>query len=623
MTKQRADALRERFEARCTAYIQAETGKILQKAAIPVDSEGRGRRSRQYASGITNFAMQAFCLNEQLDLANDALQELCRLYLSDSNDLHEAHSFHWCGATYGRLWEFFGPEGSRAANRMSAETQALMLEMMWAWAETVSSTLDPDPEHIWRVPNTENHHAMGAVTAWSLSKFLSRDRAYRDRVYNDDRTPAEHYAGWTAYFKTYFRSRAGKGQCIEIASNVYNGPTIQMWYNLFDFVEDPELRRLAGAFLDLYWASWAEDQIDGIRGGGQTRVYQRHSRVRPSGGLAKMASLYFGSRNGDRLSNGEWTVVTSNYCPPELVFHLALDIEGRGEYEATQRNMGLWEPGWERVSVYPVLPFGVVGLREDYGGILRYSYNTPDYIVGTLMVEALPLEEWSGAATQNRWQGVIFSGHPDARIVPECRTNDLTSNPRSDTYNQHWSVQKRSALVTQRLGSEYSREAVESRIWISGAGLSEPVEDSGWVFVQSVGAYAAIRVVDGGYVWEGTAKSPAGKWLRCRDNLSPIVIDVGRKSDFADLEDFVERIHANLLTYANNELNYTGLDGNALTLYADFSRIPRIDGLPVDYAPRRVYDSPHIQSDWDSGFVDLTYAGQSCRLDFNPNSPGA
>jgi hypothetical protein len=604
------------FPAFCEQVIESQRGLPFLRAEIVSDWKGRGNMCRGFTNSVTNFAMQAFWLDEQLEEANQALRDLCDYYLTHPGDLHESRSFHWAGATLSRLWCFFGPGGSRATDRIDALTQSRMLEMFWTWSSVVSPILDPDASHIWRVPNTENHHAMGAVTAWALSKFLSESTDYADRTYTDGRSAREHQVAWEGFLKTYFRSRAGKGQCIEIACATYNGPTLHMWYSLVDFAEDPVLRRLARMFLDLFWMSWAEDQIDGVRGGGKTRVYQRDSRKHNTGGLTKMAELYFGKQDEDRLSIGQWVVATSRYRLPDIVYRLALDTEGRGSYEVSQRCMGLWEEGWVREISLPVLPFGVAGLRDDFGGILRYSYCTPEFVIGTLMTEALPHDRWSRSATQNRWQGVVFRGHPDARIVPECRSVSR-EDARSDTYNQHWSVQKEGALIVQKLDDRFSEYADESRVWFSRSGLSEPTEQDGWVLVESDGAYAGVRVVYGGFAWDDPEGYQQGRWLRCLDSVSPIVIEVGLKRDYADLGTFGVKLAERQCEMAGDVLTYESLAGHRLTLHAGYASVPEIDGDPVDYAPERVYDSPHIRSDWDSGLVRLQYGSDRVDLDFN------
>ena len=38
------------------------------------------------------------------------------------------------------------------------------------------------------------------------------------------------------------------------------------------------------------------------------------------------------------------------------------------------------------------------------------------------------------------------------------------------------------------------------RVWFAGDGLSEPVGEN-WLFFESAGAYAAVRMADRGYHW--------------------------------------------------------------------------------------------------------------------------
>jgi len=614
--------LRNGFETRCRDLIGAQRGRPFQKAAIDFDWNDRGNFTRRYAHSVTTFAMQAFHLDEQVDVANEALQELFRHYLDNPIDLYEAHSFHWSGALYCRLWAFFAEDGSVARGRMTEQTQTLMLEMMWAWSKKASPALNSsvEPSQLWRFPNSENHHAMGIVTTWGFCGVLKETEAYASRVFEDDRIASQHYDAWTVYFKVYFRQRVGKGQSVEIASKSYNAHTIQMWYNLCDFAEDPSLRKMAGHYLDLYWATWAEEQIDGVRGGGKTRIYQGPaSRSGSGGGIQQMAALYLGNRVDGGLSPMDWVAVTSGYRMPDEVMTLALDVEARGEYEITQRCAGLREPGWERTPQPPVVPFGVTGLRSDTGGILRYSYCTPDFVMGTLMVEARPKEDWSGSGSQNRWQGVIFKGHPDAAIVPECEAVDAHLNLQNqrNTYNQHWSVQKKGTLITQKLANpDYSGQTGDSRVWFSNQGLSEPIEQGGWVFVEAEGAYAAVGVVEGGTTWDDPVGGEEGRWLRCVNDLTPIVFEVARKTAYADYVSFQSACLSRAWPVESSILKYEGLSGDTFTFFVDYSSPPEVNSQAIDYSPSKVYDSPFVRSDWDSGVVTVTYGGLTRTLDF-------
>jgi hypothetical protein len=615
--------LRDGFGERCRQLIEAQRGKPLVKGAIDYDWNDRGNFTRKYAHSVTTFAMQAFHLNEHADVANQALQELCGHYLDNPIDLYEAHSFHWSGALYGRLWSFFAKDGSVAADRMAEPTQEILLDVMWEWSKKASVELnsDADSEQIWRFGNSENHHAMGIVTTWAFCGVLKDHDAYASRAFEDDSVAEEHYDAWSAYLKAYFRARAGKGQSVEIASKSYNAHTIQMWHNVYDFAEETALRKMAGEYLDLYWATWAEEQIDGIRGGGKTRIYQaRASRTASGGGVREMAELYLGNRVEGGISAMDWVAATSGYRMPVEVMRLALDVDGRGSYEVMQRSMGLREDGWERTPQPPVIPFGITGLRSDFGGFLRYTYCTPNYVMGTLMCDARPVTDWSGSAAQNRWQGVIFRGHPDAAIVPECLAVDthLNLQNHSNTMNQHWSVQKKETLITQKLACpEFSYQTGDSRVWFSRQGLSEPVEQEGWVFVEADGAYAAVCVVEGGYTWDDPEDRPRGCWLRCTNDLSPIVFEVSDKEAFGDLGSFQAAVAESNLEVADGILQYQGISGDRFTFFTDYSAPPKINSQTVDYAPSKVYDSPFLQSDWDSGVITISYAESTRVLDFN------
>ena len=134
-------------------------------------------------------------------------------------------------------------------------------------------------------------------------------------------------------------------------------------------------------------------------------------------------------------------------------------------------------------------------LRTDGGGILRYSYCDPAFIIGTPMTEARPLSDWTHISAQNRWQGVIFAGEHDARIVPVVRPQDSWR-----ALNAQWSVQSKGSLITQKL--KYHKGAAEMLVWMSEEGLTAPVEENGVVFVEAEGAYAAIRAPYGGFKWK-------------------------------------------------------------------------------------------------------------------------
>lgn len=608
LSDQEIIAIRDGFSARTKAMLVKLAGQPFLPADIQSPlAPGRGRYARHYGYSVANFAMKAFLLDEQLDEANRALQEYGRFYIGDSATRNDRDSFYWPADVVCRMIEFYGSNGSRSPGRLTQETEDILLEMAWVYSKENSRVEDAEfaESKTWHVYESENHHLQRFSTVWHFSKFLSRSDRYKHRPYDDGKTASDHYQAWTDYSKEYLRERARKGLFVEIANTGYGLQSIKGIYSFFDFAEDRSLKKLAGMFLDLYWASWAEDQIDGIRGGGKTRVYQVLSSQAPGKRIGHLAWYYLGQGIGTIPSGNGFSILTSEYRMPLVVMDIALDPKGRGDYEIIQRRMGLAQDAFYTPPHYR--------LRYDFGGILRYSYCTPEFILGTLMHEARALEEWTMISSQNRWHGVIFTGHPDARIYPQCRKDQPEK-----TYNQQWSVQRKGTLIAQRLaGDQYSRNPNEMRVWFSNPGLSNRHEHHGWVFVEAESAYAAVRPVYGGYQWRKASGEASGDWLRCNDSLTPVVIEVASKREFADYQDFQDNILALELSFKNSILNYTGLSGDRFTFYADYSRVPMINDQEVNYAPEHVFDSPFIQSIWNSGIVTIRKGDRIHSLDFN------
>ena len=105
------------------------------------------------------------------------------------------------------------------------------------------------------------------------------------------------------------------------------------------------------------------------------------------------------------------------------------------------------------------------------------------------MTEARPVTDWVAISAQARWQGVIFSDNPAARIVPVVRP----SGRARDVLNGQWSVQSKGSLITQKLKDNKSGGPMI--VWMPEEGIGKPVREGDLVFVETDGAYAAIRVV--------------------------------------------------------------------------------------------------------------------------------
>ena len=625
MTDDELIAIRDGFDARRDAAFESERGKPLVRIPKkPPQGPIRSPMVRQHTWSIIEFATRCYWLNEQLAEADDALIENAQTYLDgDYRDINPI-IFHWHSEMLLRLINTYGPRGSIDPGRMSAAAETKCLQVCWAYCKVFSRLgyAEHKKSLTWDIYDSENHHSQRFSTAWHYAKLARHHPDFRDLRYDDGGTTAEHFDAWNAYLKVYCQERARKGLFIETHNDDYNTILLKGLYNCYDF-GDETLRRRVGQLLDLYWATWAQEQIDGVEGGGRIRVYQgARSLTRfAEWDQQRLNWLLLGMGKAGPLPSPLMSAALSAYRLPLVVIDLALDVSGRGVYEVHQRPLGLSLPGSEGNRPNRI--------RSDHGGIHRYSYCTPEFIIGTPMVEARDHEEWSNISSQNRWEGVIFAGDQNARIVVQAEADNGFA-----CYNATWSVQRRGALISQKLRTSDGAGAM--RVWIAEASLSEPTVAAGWVFVEHEGAFVALRSVRGGFSWEiqregdftwergpvgsglvGSEPRPGGRWMVLEDEWSPVIVQVVRKEDVEDLAAFRSRVVAGEPVLDGDTLSFTSVYGDDFLFDMGQSGAPMIAGVPVDYGPVRAFDSPFVVGDWNSGVVRIGKDERELLLDFN------
>ena len=173
-------------------------------------------------------------------------------------------------------------------------------------------------------------------------------------------------------------------------------------------------------------------------------------------------------------------------------------------------------------------------------------------------------------------------------------------------------------MIAQKLKT--SKNVTQHRVWFSREGLSEPIEEGEWYFAEADSAYAAVRVVSGEAVFEDDATDQRARILSCDEDLSPVILEVARKADFPDFESFQKAVQDLPFEFDGSILSYTGLSKDRFTFFANQSERPRINGSPINLGPEKVYDSPFVQSDWDSGIVTIQFGHKKQILDFNETS---
>jgi hypothetical protein len=608
-----------RVEERVNQVFSAESGKPLERAEKQKPLEaGRGNYVRAYSFSIVDFAARCLYLGERIDEANAAISENARHYLDNPKDINDRDSFHWHADIVMRLLELYGPHGTKKPGLITPETEMLALKPIWEYARK-SSKLDR-AEHkksrTWHIQSTENHHAMDFTVCWHFAKIAKDHPDYKELKFDDGATAALHYQAWNDYFVVYCEERARKGPCIEIMCPGYNSVWLKGMYNFHDF-GDERVSRSAGLLIDLYLAYWAQEQIDGVEGGGKARIRGLKGLARNEGGVAELGWLYFGIGNRPTSFSQNLNAALSKYRPPVVVADIALNSRSDGPYEVIQRAQGLGEEGVAHPDTS--VPAKPNKFRTDGGGILRYSYCDPAFTLGTLMTEARPLKDWVHFSAQGRWQGVNFAGKASGRIVP------IVLPTNRDVLNAHWSVQRKGCLITQKLKDH--KGGGKMVVWMSPEGLSSPTVEGGMVFVESEGAYAAIRVATGGFELQeealtvksldkGVRRAPAGVMLVPKIEDSPVILEVMAKSRVNSFGEFKKQVMACEMKMDGAVLKYQSIYGDSFTFDSGYRGVPTINGKPLNYAPKKVLESPFLNADYNAGVVTISRKAATQTLDF-------
>ncbi|TFG37511.1 MAG: hypothetical protein E4H44_05170 [Candidatus Aminicenantes bacterium] len=557
------------------------------------------RASKLNVWGLQDYALAALYLNKELDKANNAVIKAVDIMISDPALLQG--NGHWKGNLFFRIYRFFAHDSKYYPGRLTPEAEAKVCEFFWKWAKSRSkiSRADIKAYQTWSYWGSENHDAQRFSTAWSAASILKDVAPYKTYKYDDGSTPQQQYEAWTAYVTQYLRQRAMKGLCIELGTATYTKYTLQGWYNYYDFAEDKELKKVAGMVLDLWWADWAESQINSVWGGGKSRVYKDDS-TKGSGSTTAMSWYYLNIGAPGSKHPGVMCMATSTHRLPLVVMDIALDVSGRGVYEKSSRR-----PGLRKLPVPENAPADTNICDPDFGGNFRYTYVTPEFIIGTCMVEKRPYKDWTGISSQNRWQGAIFANHRDSRVFPAVQGMPLTYGK---TYNAHWSVQNKGTLITQKLAQKHNGAM---RVFFSSKHLKIK-ESDGCVFASSEKAFTAVRGAWGDYKWDDK------NWIRLSDPFAAVIMEVALTSDYDnDMEKFMKAVLKNKPKVSDGILTYTGLgDSGTFTFDTKGNKAPTINGKAVDYAPDYTFKSPFINEDWASGIVKIKKGKREITLDF-------
>ena len=377
---------------------------------------------------------------------------------------------------------------------------------------------------------------------------------------------------WGRYAEAFLLAHDREGW-YEAESPGYIGTSMTALLQLADHAPQESVRRLAARQLDLLFAEWAQEQVNGFPAGAKSRTYVHWALGPNNTRWPAWAWLAAGLGEAAKISFKDSPEIgTSSYEIPEPVRRLVAERRSQAPYEIRARRR---IPLPERLDLDTAL----------------YSYATPDYILGTSQsVGGLRLGVSGG---QEIMATLYASGSDFAPVYLWSRTNNVRSGRWKSFAGQDLAVGHRNVAVARLAageGAEGTGHAYLAPAW----SRPEPAGESGEVVVSRYGDTYVALVTEGGWDvapapdrfpgYYGGDKAFRGSWAAVpRRQPAAIALEAGRKAEDGDFQAWKKRIAAARLTVVDGELRFTASDGTRLAFLPGERATVGGKALDLDY----------------------------------------
>lgn len=287
------------------------------------------------------YAMAALYTEKDLTGGNQRMRDAWDRLAGPDKQMtpKEAADAKWHMRGMLRVYYLFYDQSNFFPGRLEPDLQGKMEALFFKYGSYKSTVERAQLKKIWHIQGSENHDMMDLSNAYLALQAVHKLDKYKDEKLPDGHTAAEHVAAWEKYYAQYCLERAKNGLFVEIS------PTYGKWFlgelvNIFDFAQDPMVKRRMEMLLHLIWADWAVDQLNGVRGGGKTRCYQgRYSQRGGGDSWDRMGRVQFGLESWPWNSHGGLStlaLLTSRYEDNTRVFYTFTDELG----EETRLEVG-------------------------------------------------------------------------------------------------------------------------------------------------------------------------------------------------------------------------------------------------------------------------------------------
>lgn len=454
------------------------------------------------------------------------------------------------------------------------------------------------------------HHSENHEFLFRTSRYLM-GKVYRDDVFEAyEKTGSElanEDAEWLLHFIRYRAKRAWG----EFDSSCYFQPDWECLVSLYDDCgddggADAEIHRLSEQMMQVLLADMAVDSIHGMYAGAHGRIYQPHALDHTTGNTYTLQYLYFGNVDPDSIGKKGALIdaLVSDFRPHELVVDIALN---RSEIYENRERKHLHNCS----DVRPLHPVE--------GSIRKYTYYTPQYVLGSVVFQDKYPDTceggWYAHHEQHEWDltmgsrttARIFTHHP-GEAGPEHGywTGDIRCC--CGQFFQDKTV----AMALYDIPEEQPLQFIHA--YVPKASFDAVIDRDGFVFVREGDVFAGLKMLNGQH-WT-TEGEWAGRELISAGAKNGAICEVGDAKTFASFEAFCDEVVANEIIFDPDQmcLTYVSKRVGKLVMAMDGTRT--VDDQTVDMN-WRLYDCPYLQSEWDSGVIHIQKGEQKRVLDFS------
>jgi hypothetical protein len=466
----------------------------------------------------------------------------------------------------------------------------------------------------------------------------------------NSKSSAENRAEAKEYLQTTFRITSGYGRG-EYDSPNYIDPYVSALALLAAYCRDEELRLGAQMMLETDMADFAVENLGGIYGGAHSRIYPKHAVQPALGASTSLAWLWWGQ--GEMQLNGSTLLYAlGNLTPPAILQHIATDRAESYVHRELKRTR------WRMRHAGPEA-FEIDGLRTI--PVYKYSYMTPDYLVGSSqggLLQPIQQQTWSFIWHEDKPKGIsntFFALHPyysalegtmyfgadwDTVVDLIARSKvDYNSPDKLMSGSPHEQVfQHKSTVIGlydipedttfPHLNAFFSRDLQDRR-----------EHPSGWIFARGGDTYIAYRPFVAGEWrptdWTGLLAGGAGAWISSGHNEwgsghqvfvseSPqngYIAQFAAVSDYTDYDAFIAAVTALPLEFSLSpkaSVTFTTLDGTVMA--GTYGDVPTLDGTPIDYEHWPLYEGPFMTAEREANVIHLHHDKATRTLDFRTNT---